>query len=81
MKKLTKDSRIMSVDEKGYGGLLTGVWWVFGQIACVKCASVTAPSQLRMDWKIFTKGGNQEIKKLKGKEKNWESGNSPKRVF
>lgn len=25
MKKLTKDSRIMSVDEKGYGGLLTGV--------------------------------------------------------
>ena len=54
---------------------------VFGQIACVKCASVTAPSQLRMDWKIFTKGGNQEIKKLKGKEKNWESGNSPKRVF
>jgi len=25
MKKLTKDSRIMSVDEKGYDGLLTGV--------------------------------------------------------
>jgi predicted nuclease of restriction endonuclease-like (RecB) superfamily len=25
MKKLPKDSRIMSVDEKGYGGLLTGV--------------------------------------------------------
>jgi hypothetical protein len=25
MKKLPKDSRIMSVDEKGYDGLLTGV--------------------------------------------------------
>ena len=42
MKKLPKDSRIMSVDEKGYDGLLTGVSELLEQARHAAVRSVNA---------------------------------------